>query len=116
MDIFDYIHSRGLLIFDIQSSNIAIGNSRENMHKVYVFDFDNSVEISDDLLPKNDLLLLGLTLIELNGVKFPIKKEVQAHAGSHEIIESLIEEWDEKYVNVSFTNSLVKFNPSLYTS
>lgn len=101
MDIFDYIHSKGLSVFDIQSSNIAIGNSRENMHKVYVFDFDNSLEISDGVFRKKDLLLLGLTLIELNGVKFPSKKEVEAHAGPHEIIGSLVEEWDEKYVDVS---------------
>lgn len=98
MDILDYIHSKGLFLHDIRSSNIAIGNSRETMNKIFIFDLASSAEISEKFTPKDDLLLLGLVLLELNGVEFA---EIGGLTDIKSIIALLLEKWDEKYVNVS---------------
>lgn len=104
MDVFNHIHSKGLFIYDITSANIAIGNSRENMNRVFVFDFASSVEISREFLPKDDLLLLGLVLLELNGVSFPSRKiDANDHTNTDQIIESLLTKWDDNYIKVSWS-------------
>lgn len=95
METFKYIHSKGLFIQDITLSNIAIGNSKENMNKVFVFDFSTSTPISEKNSPKENMLLLGLILLQLNGVEFQNKNAEKA-------IESMYRDhWDHNYVKVS---------------
>lgn len=90
-----------MILRDITSSNIAIGNSKDTINKIFVFDFASSAKISSRLTPKDDLLQLGLVLLELNGVKFvPRSKTDDNHSNTNAIIGSLLKEWDEVYVKV----------------
>lgn len=102
MDILSYAHSKGLCIYDFDSSNIAIGNSKENMNQVFVFDLAMSVDISEECRAEDDLRLLGLILLELNGVHFPSRNELDTDAKPtlDEVIESQLMEWDDDYVKV----------------
>lgn len=101
MDTFNYIHSKGLFINDVTSSNIAIGNSKENLNKVFVFDLATSVAISGEFTPKDDLLSLGLVLLDLNGVKLSNENDIDAD--SDQMIQSLLLKWNDNYVKVSCT-------------
>lgn len=101
MDTFEYIHSKSIILRDITSSNIAIGNSKDSINKVFVFDFTSSTKISSKLTPKYDLNQLGLVLLELNGVNFISRSEIENdHNDTNAIIKSLLKEWDETYVKV----------------
>lgn len=98
MDTFGYIHSKSIILRDITSSNMAIGNSKDTVNKIYVFDFASSAKVSGKLTPKDDLLQLGFVLLELNGVEFIPRNENDDSENA--IIESLLKEWDESYVEV----------------
>lgn len=111
MDILNYAHSKGLCFYDLDSSNIAIGNSKEDMNKVFVFDLAGSDDLSEECSAEDDLRLLGLILLELNGVHFPIRNELNENDNTtaNEIIESLLTKWDDDYVKVGEIRS---FSPS----
>lgn len=99
MDTFKYIHSKSIIIRDITSSNIAIGNSKDSVNKIFVFDFAASVKISNRFTVKDDLLKLGLVLLEMNGV--PFESIDDNHTDTNAFMESLLVKWNENYVKVS---------------
>lgn len=101
MDTFNYIHSKSIIIRDITSTKIAIGNSIETINKIFVFDFTSSAKITSKLTPKDDLIQLGLVLFELNGVQFVPRTKIDDNDSDvSAIIESLLKEWDDAYVKV----------------
>lgn len=100
MDTLNYVHSKGLIIYDIKSTHIAVGISRETLNKIFFLDFASSVPISAKFKPKHDLILFGLILLELNGVRFPHKMNGVAFEGIENIVESLLKKWDEDYAKV----------------
>lgn len=102
MDILQYVHSRGLLISDVRSSNLAIGRTEETFNKIFALDFASCVEITSEARPVNDLLAIGFVLLELNGVKFPPLQGVEEYRDLDQIIESLLGQWNKAYVKVSF--------------
>lgn len=56
-------------------------------------------------MARSDLIVFGLVLLGLNGVRFPpIRISTMAHItiNSDEIIDLLLEEWDINYVQVIF--------------
>lgn len=113
MDTFNYMHSKSIIFRGISSSNMAIGNSKNTVNKIYVFNFASSVGLSSIFTPKDDLLRLGLVLLELNGVKFEPRTGIDDnHTDTNMIIDSLLKKWDENYVKVSwpifFSCSVIK--------
>lgn len=106
MDTFNYIHSKSIIFRDITSTKIAIGNSKETINKIFVFDFTSSAKVSSKLTPKDDLIQLGLVLLDLNGVQFVPRTKADGNENQNDataIIESLLKEWDEGYVKVRST-------------
>lgn len=103
MKTFDYIHSKGIVVQDISANNLAIGSSMETMNKIFIFDFASSVQVSEENLPKSDLIAFGLVLLDLNGIEFP---PLQSSSTGKmikkldDIVERLMEDWNEKYVKV----------------
>lgn len=111
MDTFGYIHSKSIVLRDLTSSKLAIGNTKDTINKIFVFDFASSAKISSKITPKNDLILVGLVLLELNGVKFVPRSETDGdNNDANAIIASLLEKWDENYVNVSLNCFYVHVN------
>lgn len=107
METFD-----SLIFRDITSSKIAIGNTKDTINKFFVFDFTSSIKISSKFTPKDDLIQLGLVLLELNGVKFVPRTDADDnYDDTNAIIESLLKEWDKAYVKVrlNFSRFLCKF-------
>lgn len=100
MDIFQYVHSRGLLISDLRSSNLAVGHLEETMNKVFAFDFASCTEISKVAQPKDDLIAFGFVLLQLNGVKFPPLQGEEEHTEQDAIIAALLHKWNKAYVKV----------------
>lgn len=92
------------MINDISATNIAIGNSKETINKIFIFDYASSVEISHEYSAKTDLIMFGLVLLELNGVKFPPLKTSAMEeiiTNPDEIIKLLSEEWNKNYAEVN---------------
>lgn len=121
MNTFDYIHSKGIVVQDISAKNLAIGSSTETMNKVYIFDFASSVQVSQENLPKTDLIAFGLVLLDLNGIEFPplqSSSKGKTIKKIDDIIERLMEDWNENYVkvmNTIYNQYLLKQNdPSRY--
>lgn len=103
MDTFNYIHSKSIIFRDITSTNIAIGNSKDTINKIFVFDFTSSAKVTSKFTPKDDLIQLGLVLLDLNGVQFVPRTKIDGNDNQNNanaIIESLLKEWDEAYVKV----------------
>lgn len=92
------------MIHDISATNIAIGNSKEMLNKIFIFDFASSVQISHEYSAKIDLIMFGLVLLDLNGVKFPpfltsaVEKVI---TNTDEIVEHLLGEWNKNYAEVN---------------
>ncbi|XP_055304346.1 uncharacterized protein LOC129569514 [Sitodiplosis mosellana] len=108
IDTFDYIHSKGVMIQDIDAKNMAIGNSMETMNKIYVFDFASSIPIPQEHMVKSDLIGFGLVLLDLNGVEFPTMTSSstgQIITNTDEIVEQLMQEWNENYVKELYMQS-----------
>jgi len=108
MDIFNYIHSKGLIVYDICSSNIAIGNTKETLNKIFFFDFASSFKSSsEDMLRNelNDLILFALVLMDLNGVEFTAMNEFSENSHIEEVFEYLLNEWDEHYLKDLYSQS-----------
>lgn len=101
MDTFNYIHSKSIIFRDISSTKLAIGNSLDTINKIFVFDFTSSAKVTSKFTPKDDLIRLGLVLLELNGVEFAPRTKLDGDSkDSNAIIESLVHEWDAAYVKV----------------
>lgn len=103
MDTFNYIHSKSIIFRNITATKIAIGNSKDTINKVFVFDFTSSAKVTSKLTPKDDLIQLGLVLLELNGVQFVPRTKTDDNDNDNDanaIIESLLKKWDEAYVKV----------------
>lgn len=114
MDTFNYIHSKSIVFRDITSSKIAIGNSKDTVNKIYVFDFASSGKISSRHTPKDDFVQLGLVLLDLNGVKFVPRTKIDGnHIDADAVIESLLNEWDDTYVNVRDEILLTFYNSNI---
>lgn len=79
---------------------MAVGNSKHSLNKVFIFDYASGIDISAMYLPRNDFILFGLVLLDLNGVKFPPLGRINRHATIDEISESLINKWDWFYAKV----------------
>ena len=109
MDILQYVHSRGLLLSDINSSNLVIGRTEETLNKIFALDFASCVEITSEARPVNDLIAIGFVLMELNGVKFPPLQGIEELTDLDLIIESLLSQWNEAYVKVSITHIYLDF-------
>lgn len=93
------------MIHDIKATNIAIGNTKETLNKIFIFDYSSSVPISLENSAKTDLIMFGLVLLELNGIKFPplwASAMEQIITNTDEIIEMLSEEWNKNYAEVNW--------------
>ncbi|XP_031622920.1 uncharacterized protein LOC116340515 [Contarinia nasturtii] len=108
MDIFNYIHSKGLIVYDISSSNIAIGNAKETLNKIFIFDFASSFKSSpEDMLRNelNDLILFALVLMDLNGIQFTPMNDLSRNSHIEAALEYLLDEWDENYLEDLYSQS-----------
>lgn len=105
MNTFQYAHSRGLIIYDITSSSIAIGNTKETLNKIFFFDFTSSFKSSSEDLLKNvlkDMILFALVLMDLNGVEFTSMNKMNEDSHIEEAFEYLLGKWDENYIEVHY--------------
>lgn len=100
VDTLNYFHSKRMLIYDIRSTHIAVGNSKDTLNKIFFLDYSSSIQFSAEYRPKHDLILFGLVLLELNGVKFPQKIKGVEFDGIQNIVDSLLAKWDTDYANV----------------
>lgn len=80
---------------------MAVGNSKDTSNKIFIFDYASAINISDEYLPKSDLTLFGLILMNLNGVEFSNNINGAELEGIANIIDSLLKEWNEDYAKVN---------------
>lgn len=129
--IIEYIHSKGLVYHDIKPTNIAIDNNDEG--RVFFYDFAFSkfyVNAMGEPKPredalhvngtpeymargplnggtqcrKDDLISLGLVLLELNGVDLPWMDPTEGIEDIYEAMDIVLEQWDEHGIYVRQLN------------
>lgn len=77
---------------DVQPYNMAIGSCKDTLHKVFIMDFASALEVSSMNTPRNDLFLLGIVLLEINGVNLAALDGID-----------VIANWDSNHIKVSKT-------------
>lgn len=95
INTLNYVHSRGIVIRDIRPTHMAVGNSEDSLNKIFIFDYASAIQISDTYTPRDDFILFGLILLELNSVEYPQFEPTVARDA--EIIDA---EWHENYIRV----------------
>lgn len=123
----EYIHSNGLVVCDIKPSTVAIGD--ENLNEIFILSlvfgelytnaFDSnmqrlnvkyirgtpeymSIEALNKFMvvPKDDLISLGIFLMELNGAHIPWMNKATDQNNLHERIDIILGEWERHPIKV----------------
>lgn len=127
----EYIHSKGLVVCDVKPSNLAIGykNANEIFFLSFVFGesyanaFDSnkqrlnaknirgtpeymSIETLNKFMPvqKDDLISLGIVLMQLNGAYIPWMNKATVQNDTFERIDIILHEWEKHPIKVQLTN------------
>lgn len=123
----EYIHSKGLVFCDIKPSNLAIGSGNSNeiyflsfvFGELYANALDSnkqrinaknirgtpeymSIETLNKFLPvqKDDLISLGIVLMQLNGAHIPWMNKATAQNDVFERIDIILGEWEKHPIKV----------------
>lgn len=126
--MLEYIHSKGLTFHDVKPSHIAIGNDNPNQIFFVGFAFSELYENSLDefnqrklakkikgtpeymskealkrfeQVPKDDLVSLGITLLELNDANLPWMRKTDDIDDIFIRMNITLEEWENEPLKVS---------------
>lgn len=120
LEIFRYIHSKGLVFHDVKPANIGVGY--EDKNEIFFFDFafsefyvdafgapkrrERTTEINGTpeyfaLAPlrgythmrKDDLFSLGVCLLEMNKADLPWMDKTSLDTDIHEAVDIVLEDW-----------------------
>lgn len=141
IEIFRYIHSKGMLFHDVKPANMAIGDGPEHHHKIFFYDFAfgqlyaNEMgepvrrEQLDELngtpdyfaiealrghshTRRDELFSFGVCLLHLNNADLPWVEKTKGIQDIFKAMSIVLSEWEHHGLEVSFNVKLHHHNQS----